>query len=362
MNSSMNKENDYSISVHSTHVDDNGKNLSGSTRQRSWHSENYNENNHNSTQLNYNASLLIQNEDFNKQGVVHSTGVNNSSNGTIFSIITPIIGNFKSSSNFKILRKTFEFLLLTIFIIPFYVFIHFNPYLMPYMYKIAGRTERPFPPKQVNQNTCTCDCWDQGTTGIYSKSNRFFHVYINSTSSALGFLVIMYSLFTSTQLILHRIIQLILKKEIDWWVTLGLIFNIPTFQYGLGVIATYINDSNYSMYYSQIPYTISETIVTIILYWLLDKRINIPIIIWIVIYIDGMSLLKSILDHLVSQESKIIYSFLRTLVFIFPDFLHLAVLIPKLPNQQKKNYKLWLIFLSIVSFLIFIQWSLFGTD
>eukprot|EP00818_Percolomonas_sp_WS_P001455 CAMPEP_0117436810 /NCGR_PEP_ID=MMETSP0759-20121206/1198_1 /TAXON_ID=63605 /ORGANISM="Percolomonas cosmopolitus, Strain WS" /LENGTH=300 /DNA_ID=CAMNT_0005228419 /DNA_START=12 /DNA_END=914 /DNA_ORIENTATION=- len=262
----------------------------------------------------------------------------------------------------KLFSKTLVWIIITLSIVPVYSILHFNAYFQHLQYKFSGRPERSFPPKMVDRNQCHNDCWDQGTAGVYNKTPGFFHVTVNVTPEAAAFFTIFFLLWSMLQVAFFRMWDLFQNKRLDWKIVLCILVNLPTLDYALGILATYLNDRDNRMIGSQMPYSISEVIVSGMLIWMLDRGLNIPWIAWVIIAIDGSSLVKSVLDQLVNEPFTNSYALIRTAAFVAPDVVHLIVIPLRMSPVERKNKSAWAIVGTVAVGWILWQFFMVGSD
>jgi len=187
-------------------------------------------------------------------------------------------------------------------------------------------------------------------------------VTVNVTPEAAAFFTIFFLLWSMLQVAFFRMWDLFQNKRLDWKIVLCILVNLPTLDYALGILATYLNDRDNRMIGSQMPYSISEVIVSGMLIWMLDRGLNIPWIAWVIIAIDGSSLVKSVLDQLVNEPFTNSYALIRTAAFVAPDVVHLIVIPLRMSPVERKNKSAWAIVGTVAVGWILWQFFMVGSD
>lgn len=126
--------------------------------------------------------------------------------------------------------------------------------------------------------SCTCDCWDGKFKGCYGRTiskNRpeFRHIYFNMTKTSYQLILLAAAYIVAFSSFVKEAFSLLFTKRqyIRWPMLIATIATMHPNVYGFWAFFNYVNDGWGHLFYTQLFFTVTELVNTIVLFMLSDE-------------------------------------------------------------------------------------------
>jgi hypothetical protein len=178
----------------------------------------------------------------------------------------------------------------------------------------------------VSQETCTCDCWDRrikGKSMPFPKWNRMQYksLYINCDKEMIWILFVTVFYCCCGLKFFEKLISALLyrRSDVRWELVAILGPFLYSNVYCWWVTITYINDRWYHMWNHQLYFTVTEWVIALCIYAIIDKKNEPPqnVVLWTLFILPLTHATQFLLDKQIFVTSGI----LRDFVLLAPDVI-----------------------------------------